>query len=119
MRTWNKPFGYEYEVVFPGIRRLFTHGGDVVLAANKGDMAYLVVDKGICADLIAPDFEETMDSMVTVLEFRDAGERMQYLDNNFVAWRNWLNASWVGAGMAMRWERWSINGEGRCCMNSP
>jgi len=83
----------------------------VVLAAEKDGKAYLVIDEGTCADFNAPDFEETMDSLVTVLEFRHAGERVQYLNDNYGSWRDWLESDWVGPGMAMRWESWSLNGE--------
>ena len=102
MREWRQPFGYEYEVVFPGIRRLFIGGGAVVLAAEKDGTAYLVLDEGSCVDFNAPDFEETMDSLVTILEFRHACERVQYLNDNYGRWRDRLESDWVGPGVAVR-----------------
>lgn len=111
MREWRQPFGYEYEVVFPGIRRLFKTADAVVLAAEKDGKPYLVIDEGTCADFNAPDFEDTMNSLVAILEFRHVGERVQYLNDTFGSWRDWLESDWVGPGMAMRWESWSLNGE--------
>jgi len=50
MREWRQRFGYEYEVLFPGIRRLFTTGKEVVFAAEKDGKPYLIVDEGTYTD---------------------------------------------------------------------
>ena len=98
MREWRQPFGYEYEIVFPGIRRLVHDGGEVVLAAEKDGKAYLVIDEGVYVDLNAPDFEDTMANLVTIIEFNEAGERVQYLKDNFNSWCDWLESDRVGPG---------------------
>lgn len=116
MREWLQPFGYEYEVVFPTLRRLFTTGKEVVFAAEKDGKTYLIVDEGACADFNAPDFEDRMHAQVTVIEFRHSGERVQYLNDNFDRWRTRLTAEWDTPAVSMSWESWSLNGE--ACIES-
>lgn len=111
MREWLQPFGYEYEVLFPELRRLFTTGKEVVLAAEKDGKPFLIVDEGTCADFNAPDFEDKMHALVKVIEFRHSGERVQYLNDHFDRWRTRLITEWDTPAVSMSWESWSINGE--------
>lgn len=111
MREWLQPFGYEYEVLFPELRRLFTTGKEFVLAAERDGKPFLIVDEGTCADFNAPDFEGKMHALVKVIEFRHSGERVQYLNDHFDRWRTRLTAEWDTPAVSMSWESWSINGE--------
>jgi hypothetical protein len=111
MREWRQRFGYEYEVVFPGIRRLFTTGKEVVLAAEKDGRPYLIIDEDTCSDFNAPDFEDKMHALVSVIEFRHSGERVQYLNDHFGHWRTRLITEWNTPAVSMSWESWSLNGE--------
>lgn len=106
-----QPFGWEYKVVFPKIRRLFTTGKEVVLASEKDGRPYLIVDEGTCANFNAPDFEDKMHALVTVIEFRHSGERVQYLNDHFDRWRTRLTTEWDTPAVSMSWESWSLNGE--------
>ncbi len=111
MREWLQPFGYEYEVAFPKIRRLFATGKVVVLAAERAGKPYLIVDEGTCSDFNKPDFENRMHAPVTVIEFRHSAERVKYLNDHFDRWRTRLTAEWDTPAVSMTWESWSLNGE--------
>ena len=111
MREWLQPFGYEYEALFPDLRRLFATDKEVVLAAEKDGKPLLIVDEGTCTDFNAPDFEDKMHTLVKVIEFRHSGERVQYLNDHFERWRTRLTTEWETPAVSMSWESWSINGE--------
>ena len=83
MREWRQRFGYDYEVIFPGIRRLFITGKEVVLAAEQDGKPYLIVDERTCTDFNAPDSEDKMHALLSVIEFHHSGERVQYLNDHF------------------------------------
>ena len=89
MKTTKHPFGYEFEVLFPGQRRLFGFD-DLRVHEAERDGKFLVIEWLSTDNYLEPDFEPQEDDPVLVHEFETAYERQQYLDDNFISERPWL-----------------------------
>ncbi len=105
MRTTRHPFGYEYEVLFPGQRRLFGFD-DVMVHEAERDGKFYVIEWQATDNYMEPGFDPRVDDPVLIHEFNDAEERQQYLDDNYIDERPWL-AQRVEDARAGRhwWER--------------
>jgi len=90
MRTTKHPFGYEFEVLYPGQRRLFGFDDRLVHEAEREGKFYIIEDFGISADYLEPEFADVMHEQVFIHEFATAEERQQYLDDNYIDERPWL-----------------------------
>ena len=90
------PFGYEYEIKFPGIRELFgvrdLPGVDdrLVLEAERDGGFFVIEDLGVYADIHTFEFEDVMDEQVIVIEFDSEDERERYLEDRYIRERPWL-----------------------------
>ena len=86
--VWH-PFGYEYDVVYEGVRRLFGYDARVVFEADHEGRFLLIEDHGIRADYNDPAFEDMMNEQVAILTFDTSAQRDAYLDR-YVRERPWL-----------------------------
>ena len=95
-KTTTHPFGYEYEILFPGVRKLFgvqnLFGVEdrLVLEAERDGGFFVIEDLGVFADIHCVEFEDVVDEQVIVIEFKDVMERERYLDDKYLRERPWL-----------------------------
>ena len=96
MKTTTHPFGYEYEIKFPGIRKLFgvqdLPGVEdrLVLEAERDGGFFVIEDLGAYADIHSVEFEDAMAEQVIVIEFDCEDERERYLEDRYIRERPWL-----------------------------
>lgn len=84
------PFGYEYEVLYSNVIKLFGFDDRIVLQADHDGDFIVIEDFGALADYNDPEFQDVMDEQVAVRTFATIDEREQYLERNYVAKRPWL-----------------------------
>ena len=89
MKTTKHPFGYEFEVLFPGQRRLFGFD-DLRVHEAERDGKFFIIEWLSTDNYLEPDFDPQKDDPVLVHEFETAAERQRYLDDNYISERPWL-----------------------------
>jgi len=89
MKTTKHPFGYEFEALFPGQRRLFGFNDWRIHEAER-EGRFFIIEWQASDDYLELDFDPQEDAPVLVHEFETAEERQQYLDDNYISERPWL-----------------------------
>lgn len=89
MKTTKHPFGYEFEALFPGQRRLIGFNDGCIHEAER-EGRFFIIEWQASDDYLEPNFDPQEDAPVLVHEFETAEERQQYLDDNDISERPWL-----------------------------
>lgn len=87
MKIEKFPFGYEYEVIYLGVRKLFGFDDRLVLEAEHKGRFLVIEDFGTLADFTDIDFE--LEDQVVITTFDDIAGRDEYLCR-FTDERPWL-----------------------------
>lgn len=81
----SNPYNYDYHSIFPDMIEYLGWEGGMAYKAIKNGKPYLIIDDGSMAEVFDendPSDKKILDSMTTIIQFKDKEELEKYVTDN-------------------------------------